>query len=35
MGIDATKSLSKHSDGFEIAKIPKIDKIKLEKLLRD
>ena len=35
MGIDATKSLSKHSDGFEIAKIPKIDKIKLEKLFRD
>ena len=35
MGIDATKSLSKHSDGFEIAKIPKIDKINLEKLLRD
>ena len=35
MGIDATKSLSKRSDGFEIAKIPKIDKINLEKLLRD
>ncbi len=35
MGIDATRSLSKHSDGFKIAKIPKIDKINLEKLLRD
>ena len=35
MGIDATKSLSKHQEGFELAKIPKIDKIKLEKLLRD
>jgi len=34
MGIDATKSLSKHSDGFEIAKIPKIDKIKLEKYFK-
>ena len=34
MGIDATKSLSKHSDGFKIAKIPKIDKIKLEKYFK-
>jgi len=34
MGIDATKSLSKHPDGFEIAKIPKIDKIKLEKYFK-
>ena len=31
MGIDATKSLSKRPEGFELAKIPKIDKIKLEK----
>ena len=31
MGIDATRSLSKHSEGFELAKIPKIDKINLEK----
>jgi hypothetical protein len=30
MGIDATRPLSKRSGGFEIAKIPKIDKIKLE-----
>ena len=30
MGIDATRSFSKRSEGFEIAKIPKIDKIKLE-----
>ena len=35
MGIDATKSFSKQPEGFELAKIPKIDKIKLEKLLRD
>ena len=34
MGIDATRSLSKHSDIFEIAKIPKIDKIKLEKYFK-
>ena len=34
MGIDATKSLSKNSDGFKIAKIPKIDKIKLEKYFK-
>lgn len=31
MGIDATKSLKKRPEGFEIAKIPKLDKIKLEK----
>ena len=30
MGIDATRSLSKRAEGFELAKIPKIDKIKLE-----
>ena len=34
MGIDATKSLLKRSDGFEIAKIPKTDKIKLEKYFK-
>jgi len=31
MGIDATKPLSKKPEGFEIAKIPNIEKIKLEK----
>jgi len=30
MGIDATKPLSKRPEGFELAKIPRIDKIKLE-----
>jgi len=30
MGIDATRPFSKRQKGFEIAKIPKIDKIKLE-----
>jgi 2,5-furandicarboxylate decarboxylase 1 len=30
MGIDATKPLSKRPEGFELAKIPKIDKIKLD-----
>ena len=30
IGIDATKPLSKRPEGFELAKIPKIDKIKLE-----
>jgi 2,5-furandicarboxylate decarboxylase 1 len=30
MGIDATRSLSKRPEGFELAKIPKVDKIKLE-----
>ncbi len=34
MGIDATRSLSKRPDGFDIAKIPKIDKIKLEKYFK-
>jgi len=34
MGIDATKSLLKHSEGFDLAKIPKIDKIKLEKYFK-
>jgi UbiD family decarboxylase len=29
MGIDATKSLSKRKEGFELAKIPKINKINL------
>jgi len=31
MGIDATRPLLKRIEGFELAKIPKIDKIKLEK----
>ena len=30
MGIDATKSFSKRKEGFEIAKIPKIEKINLK-----
>jgi UbiD family decarboxylase len=30
MGVDATRSLSKRPEGFELAKIPKIEKIKLE-----
>ena len=30
MGIDATRSLSKRPEGFELAKIPKINQIKLE-----
>jgi len=34
MGIDATRSLSKRPEGFELAKIPKIDKIKLEKYIK-
>ncbi len=34
IGIDATRSFLKHLDGFEIAKIPKIDKIKLEKYFK-
>ena len=34
MGIDATRSLSKRPEGFELAKIPKIDKIKLEKYFK-
>ena len=31
MGIDATRHLSKRPEGFELAKIPKIDDIKLDK----
>ena len=34
IGIDATRSFLKHSDGFEIAKIPEINKIKLEKYFK-
>jgi len=34
MGIDATSSLSKCPEGFELAKIPKIGKIHLEKYLK-
>jgi len=34
MGLDATKSFSKRSEGFEIAKIPKIDKISLKNYLK-
>ena len=34
MGIDATRSLLKRIEGFELAKIPKIDKIKLEKYFK-
>lgn len=34
MGIDATRSLSKRPEGFELAKIPKIDKINLEKYFK-
>jgi hypothetical protein len=30
MGIDATRPLTKRPEGFELAKIPKIEKIKLE-----
>ena len=30
LGIDATKSLSKQAQGFEIAKIPKLDRISLK-----
>ncbi|MGY5141674.1 MAG: UbiD family decarboxylase [Nitrosopumilus sp.] len=33
MGIDATRSLSKRPEGFELAKIPKMDKTSLEKYL--
>ena len=29
MGLDATKSFRKRPEGFEIAKIPNIDKLKL------
>ena len=34
MGIDATRSLSKRPEGFELAKIPKIDHIKLNKYFK-
>ena len=34
MGIDATKPLSKNPEGFEIAKIPKFDKISLKDYLK-
>ena len=34
MGIDATKPLSKRPEGFELAKIPKIDKINLDTYLK-
>ena len=34
MGLDATKSFSKRSEGFEIAKIPKSDKISLDNYLK-
>lgn len=34
MGIDATKPLSKRPEGFEIAKIPNFEKIKLEKYFK-
>ena len=34
MGIDATRSLSKRPEGFELAKIPKIDTIKLNKYFK-
>jgi UbiD family decarboxylase len=34
MGLDATKSFSKGTEGFEIAKIPKVDKISLKNYLK-
>ena len=34
LGIDATRSLSKRPEGFELAKIPNIDKFKLEKYFK-
>ena len=34
IGIDATRSFSKRPEGFELAKIPKIDKIKLTKYFK-
>ncbi len=34
MGIDATRSFSKRPEGFELAKIPKIDKINLKKYFK-
>ena len=35
MGIDATRSLSKRPEGFELAKIPKINKIILSKYFKE
>ena len=35
MGIDATRSLSKRPEGFELAKIPKINKIMLSKYFKE
>ena len=34
MGIDATRDLSKRPEGFELAKIPKYDKIDLKKYFK-
>ena len=34
MGIDATRSLSKRPEGFELAKIPNIDQLRLEKYFK-
>ena len=34
MGVDATRSIFKRSEGFELAKIPKIDKIKIDKYFK-
>ncbi len=34
MGVDATKSFSKRKEGFEIAKIPGLDKISLKKYIK-
>ena len=34
MGIDATKSLLKRPEGFELAKIPKLDKIRLDSYIK-
>lgn len=34
MGVDATKSFSKRKEGFEIAKIPDIEKVSLKKYLK-
>ena len=34
IGIDATRSLSKRPEGFELAKIPKIDKLRIEKYFK-
>ena len=34
IGIDATRSLSKRPEGFELAKIPKINKLRIEKYFK-